>query len=183
MLPELSEIKRLRKKHGLTQSQLSKRAGVSQSLIAKIESDRIDPAFTNVRKVFDVLNSMNEQSEHKAEELMVKRITSCCSSDSVDVAIRSMRNQGISQLPVINSNVAVGLVTESNLLDVLAGGKKVSGMKVEDVMQEAPPIVSKKTPIRIIIDLLKYSPLILIADNGRFEGVITKADVLRFKSG
>ncbi len=181
MLPELSEIKRLRKKHSITQSDLAKRSRVSQSLIAKIESGKIDPAFTNVRKVLDILYGLNEQAEHKAEELMVKKITSCCSSDLVDVAIKNMRAQGISQLPVIDGSIAVGLVTESNLLDILASGKRVSGIKVEEVMQEAPPIVSRKTPLRIIIDLLKYSPLILIADNGRFEGVITKADVLRFK--
>ncbi|MBW2992073.1 helix-turn-helix domain-containing protein, partial [Candidatus Woesearchaeota archaeon] len=35
---EISEIKEIRKKLGLTQSQLSKKAGVSQSLIAKIEA-------------------------------------------------------------------------------------------------------------------------------------------------
>ncbi len=183
MLPELSEIKRLRKKHGLTQFNLARMSRVSQSLIAKIESDKIDPAFTNVRKVLDVLYSMNEQAEHKAEELMVRKITSCCSSDPVDVAIRNMRVQGISQLPVIDGSVAVGLVTESNLLEILAAGKKVTGIRVEEVMQEAPPIVSKKTPLRIIIDLLRYSPLVLIADNGKFEGVITKSDVLKFRAG
>ena len=42
-MDELIELKKLRKKLGLTQNQLAKRANVSQSLIAKIESNKIDP--------------------------------------------------------------------------------------------------------------------------------------------
>ena len=38
---EITEIKLIRKKLGITQADLSKQAGVSQSLIAKIESERI----------------------------------------------------------------------------------------------------------------------------------------------
>jgi len=36
---ELEEIKEIRKKFGLTQNELANRAGVSQSLIAKIEDN------------------------------------------------------------------------------------------------------------------------------------------------
>ncbi|MBI2133519.1 CBS domain-containing protein [Candidatus Woesearchaeota archaeon] len=182
MLPELSEIKRLRRKHGLTQLDLARMARVSQSLIAKIESGKIDPAFTNVRKILDVLYGLNEAKEHRVEELMIKKIISCSSSDTVDIAIKSMKNHGISQLPIIDGSIAVGLVTESNLLDTLSLGRKVSDVRIGEVMQEAPPIVSRKTPLKIVMDLLRYSPLVLIADNGRFEGVTTKADVLRFNS-
>ncbi len=52
---ELSEIKHLRKKFGLTQSQLAKLSGVSQSLIAKIEADRIDPTFSKAQKIFEAI--------------------------------------------------------------------------------------------------------------------------------
>ena len=182
MQPDLSEIKRLRKIHGMTQFELARKSHVSQSLIAKIESGRIDPAYTSVTRIFNVLNSISEAKESRAEELMVRKIISCRSSDPLGSAIRSMKSYGISQLPVIDNNVAVGLVTESNLLEVLSSEKSVSDIKVSEVMQEAPPVVSRKTPVRIIIDLLKYSPLILIADNGKFEGVVTKSDVLRFKT-
>ena len=43
MITELREIKELRKKFGLTQTDLAELAGVSQSLIAKLESNMIDP--------------------------------------------------------------------------------------------------------------------------------------------
>ena len=47
MFNTLQEIKHLRKKFNLTQGELAKLAGVSQSLIAKIESNKINPTFTN----------------------------------------------------------------------------------------------------------------------------------------
>lgn len=182
MHPELSEIRRLRKAHGLTQSGLAKLAKVSQSLIAKIESGRIDPAYTNVKRIFEVLNSISEQKEHRAEEIMATRIISCSSVEPVSSAIRKMKAHEVSQLPVIDRNMVAGLVTESSLLDIFAEGKDVSGVKVAEAMHDAPPIISRKTPLRIVIDLLRYSPLVIIADNGRFEGVITKSDVLRFRA-
>ncbi len=182
MLPEISEIIRLRKRFSLTQSELAKRASVSQSLVAKIESGRIDPAYKNVRKIFDVLNSLSEKNEHKAEEFMVRKIVTCSSSDHVASAIKNMKLHEISQLPVIDGGVAVGLVTESNLLEMMyAKNKDFSSVRISDVMQEAPPIVSRRTPMKLVLDLLRFSPLVLIADNGRFEGVVTKSDVLKFR--
>jgi predicted transcriptional regulator len=181
MHPELNEIKRLRKKHNLTQSELAKLSSVSQSLVAKIESGKIDPAYTSVRKIQDVLSSISEEKEQKAEEIMIKRIVSCTGSEQLPAAIKKMKSNGISQLPVIERNIAIGLVTESIFLEQIVQGKPFASLKVRDIMQEAPPIVSKKTPVRIVIDLLRFSPLVIIADNGVFEGVVTKTDVLKLR--
>ena len=74
MTHELSEIKKIRKTLGLTQTDLAKRAAVSQSLIAKIESNKIDPTYTKTKKIFDTLNDLENKEEIKAEELMNKKI-------------------------------------------------------------------------------------------------------------
>ena len=42
----LDEISKLRKKLGISQSELSELSGVSQSLIAKLEAKKIDPSYT-----------------------------------------------------------------------------------------------------------------------------------------
>ena len=41
----IDRISKIRKQLGLTQIQLANLAGVSQSLIAKLESGRIDPSY------------------------------------------------------------------------------------------------------------------------------------------
>ena len=76
MQPNLSEIKRLRKKHELTQAQLAKLALVSQSIIAKIEAEKIDPTYTKVSKIFEVLSQLEQKKEPKIDEFMVKNIIS-----------------------------------------------------------------------------------------------------------
>ena len=53
MLPELSEIKAKRKHLGLSQSGLSVKTGVSQSLIAKLEAGKISPSYLSAKKIFD----------------------------------------------------------------------------------------------------------------------------------
>ena len=83
---ELEEIKKIRKNLGLTQSELAKRANVSQSIIAKIESGKIDPTFTKTKKIFETLNYLENKEEIKAEELMNKKIVSLTHNESIKQA-------------------------------------------------------------------------------------------------
>ncbi len=83
MLQELNEIKRLRNKHNLNQKELAERAGVSQSLIAKIEAGKIEPSFTKARKIFQALEELRENEELKAKDLMNKKISFAEMGDKV----------------------------------------------------------------------------------------------------
>ena len=176
MSPELSEIKSLRKKYGLTQNELAKKANVSQSLIAKVEANRMDPTYTKAQKIFDVLYSIHEKHELKAADMMEKRIISVKPDESLQNAIKKMKDNNISQMPVIDGHQASGFVSDAILLDALIDDKRCS--KVRDVMIDAPPIVSKNTTAKAIYSLLQYSPLVLVSEQGKLCGVITKADII-----
>ena len=58
MTYELEEIKKIRKSLGLTQAELAKRADVSQSIIAKIESGSIDPTLSKAKKIFGIYKQL-----------------------------------------------------------------------------------------------------------------------------
>jgi predicted transcriptional regulator len=90
----------MRKQLGLTQKDLAKLAGVSQSLIAKIESNRIDPAYSKVVQIVVALESQLNQSKKTVGQIMTSQIISIKPSDSVFHAIELMRSKDISQLPV-----------------------------------------------------------------------------------
>ena len=175
MTYELEEIKKIRKKLGMTQSELANRAGVSQSLIAKIESGRIDPTYTKTKKIFAALSDLEKKGEIKAEQLMASRIVSASSSTLIKEAIARMKKYGISQLPVIDSHKLVGMVSESTILDALLNSKST---KVSEIMQEAPPIVSKTASIQVVSNLLKHYPIVVVSEGGRLIGLITKSDLL-----
>jgi len=172
---ELEEIKKIRKKLGMTQTELANRAGVSQSLIAKIESGRIDPTYTKTKKIFAALTDLEKKEEIKAGQIMTDKIISVSPNESVKGAIGKMKKFQISQLPVLDDHKLVGLVSESTILDALLHSK---GKEVKDVMQESPPIVSKTTSIQVVSNLLKYYPIILVSEEGKLVGVITKSDLL-----
>ena len=176
MSPELNEIKVMRKNFGLTQFDLAKRADVSQSLIAKIEANRIDPTYSKAKKIFDVLNSLHEKHEIKESEIMRKKIIYVTPSSSIKDAIKKMRQSNISQMPVIEGNDAVGIVSEAILLDTLMSGKHYSTVK--DVMKDSPPIVNQSTNAKAIYSLLHFFPIVLVTCKGRICGVITKTDII-----
>ena len=50
--------------------------------------------------------------------------------------------------------------------------------KVSEIMQEAPPIVSKTTSIQVVSSLLKHYPVVVVSEGGRLVGLITKSDLL-----
>jgi predicted transcriptional regulator len=172
---ELSEIKIIRKRLNLTQAELAKKAEVSQSLIAKIESDRIDPTFNNAKKIFQALETLTYKSEITAEQIMNKKIIYVDEKETVKEAISKMKKHGISQLPVLNNGVS-GLISESTIIEHLSSD--ITSLKVSDIMEDAPPVISKKTTKSIISDLLKYCPVVLVSEKGRLIGLITKADLL-----
>ena len=175
MTYELEEIKKIRKKLGMTQTELANRAGVSQSLIAKIESGRIDPTYTKTKKIFAALSELEKKEEIKAEQIMTGRIISIGPNEPIKEAISKMKKFQISQLPVIEGNKLIGLVSESTILDALLNPKST---RVRDIMQESPPIVSKTTSIQVVSNLLKHYPMVLVSEEGKLIGLITKSDLL-----
>ena len=172
---ELNEIEKIRKNLGLTQSDLAKKANVSQSLIAKIESGKIDPTFTKTKRIFETLTYLEKKEAIKAEEVMNKKIISVAPQESIKNSITTMKKFNISQMPVIEDHKAIGLISESILLDALMNNK---GKNVEGIMGEAPPTVSKTASIQVISSLLHHYPMVLVSESGKLIGLITKADLL-----
>ncbi len=173
---QIPEIRQLRKRFGLSQTRLARLANVSQSLIAKVEAGRIDPAYTKAQAIFSALDSLREEKEKKAVDVMNKRIISLTPGESVRDAIVKMRKHQISQLPIIDGNVVIGIVSESVLLDALLSQKERSS--ITDLMDAAPPIIPAETSVRLVSSMLAHVPFIVVSKKGELKGVITKADVL-----
>lgn len=178
MLADIKELKILRKRHNLTQSQLAKLAGVSQSLVAKVESGVIDPSYTNFRRLYEVLTGLQESNEPKARDLMTEKLITASRDSTLPDIIKKMKQHGISQLPVMERESIIGLVSETDVIEMLHEGRDVRKLKASDVMENVPPTVPVETPLRVVTELLRVSPLIVITDKGKAKGVITKADIL-----
>ena len=89
-LPELSEIQKIRKGLKLTQSELAKIAGVSQSLIARVEAGNIDPRYSKIVKILRALDQIKYQ-EVTAAEIMTKRVVGISVNNTMEQAANKMK--------------------------------------------------------------------------------------------
>lgn len=182
ILPDLLELRRLRKIIGLTQDELAQRAGVSQSMIAKMETGSLNPSYEVVRRIYQVLATTESQTQTKAYEIM-SPVIAVRVEDTVQSVVDLMKKDGISQLPVFSQDEKnVGRITEQTLLDILLEGrnlKDISEQPVNSIMGTVFPVIGHETPLRAITELLRFSSAVLVSEkNGKISGIITKADLL-----
>ena len=179
MTRTLEEIKRLRNRYHLTQKELADRAGVSQSLIAKIESNKLDPTFTKAQLIFDALEQLREKEETKARDVMHKKISFMKIGDPLKDIIKVMKAKGISQIPILSREKVCGLVTEGIILKRIAETpERFNSLKAGDVMEDVPPIVSPKTGLKTLLNLLQDFQVVLVSEKGEMKGIISKSDLL-----
>ena len=182
MLPPLEEIVTKRKTLGLTQKHLSKLACVSQSLIAKLESRKIDPSYTKVKAIFDALRKLEMKTEMHARDILHDKVVGVQKSDTVSKAVQLMTDYGYSQLPVFDGEHAVGSILEKTILGhVLAGTElsQISMLPVEEIMEEGFPQVGEDAPLSLVSSLLQVYSAVLVLRKGKVMGIATKADLLK----
>ncbi len=182
MLPSLEEVGRKRRIAGFTQQQLARLAGVSQSLIAKLESGKIDPSYTKVKAIFDALERLQTEAEVRAEEVLHSEVIGIQKSDTVSKAVQTMAEHEISQLPVFDGEHSVGSISEKTIIGKVSAGKdlsQISRLSVGEVMEEAFPQVGEDAPLPLISSLLQVYPAVLISTKGKVIGIVTKADLLK----
>ena len=172
---DINNLKKIRIALGLTQCEFSKKAGVSQSLIAKIESGKVDPTYSKVKQIEEALNLLSSKKEPHIDNVMTKKIITAKQTDKAIEIIRLMSSKNVSQIPIVDGNNVVGLVSESSALENF---EKIKNSLAQDIMSEAPPIISSDTRIAVVSDLLKHYPIVLVKKKGVLIGVITKSDLL-----
>lgn len=168
----IDKLKLLREKRGLSQSELARRAGITQAHVAKIESGKVDPRYSTVVKIFEEL--MKEEKE-TCEKYMTKKVYSVHPNDFVSSAVKMMTSKNISQIPVIQGNKLVGLVSEKDFLKEL----DISKVRIKEIMEDVPPQLSKNANIDVAKDLLREYPVVIVVDRGHAVGIITRANFLK----
>ena len=182
MFPTLEDIGKRRRQLGLKQSELAKAAGVSQSLIAKLEAGTIDSSYTKVKTIFDVLERLEFKSKAQAEKILHNEVVAVQKSDPISKVVNMMKEYGYSQIPVFDGKQPVGSVSEKAILRQILAGKdleKISRLSTEEIMEEAFPQINEDAPLSLITSLLQTYSAVLVSRKGVVMGIITKADLLR----
>lgn len=180
-LPDPSLVAKLRKKQKLTQSELARKAGVSQSLIARLEAGSIDPRYSKVARIFNAL-SKEASNEPTVEKVMSTKVLGVQPDQRIGYAVKKMGEYKVSQLPVYQGKDIIGSISEKTISNAIAHGtdtRDLSRGNVYDYMEETFPTVSPYTPLSVASKLLEHNPAVIVVEKGRVKGIVTKADLLK----
>jgi len=189
-IPSPEEIQEIRRKVGLTQSELAKRVGISQSLIARIECGRVNPSIVTLRRILAVIEKERKAHSFVIDILLWKRRTSKLPpllyvnpSDKVRRAVFLMKRHAVSQLPVLTGKNQVGSISERTIIQQLiaSGLNSVFTKSVQEIMDLPFPTIDVSESVEILFNQIAEGvEALLVMDKDRPVGVITKIDVITF---
>ena len=180
----LDDIPRLRKQLGLTQAELSKLSGVSQSLIAKLEAGKLEPSYTKVKAIIETLQKLQRRTSKRAGEIATHEVRKIEASSTVQEAAEIMHKRAISQLPVFESGNLAGSISEKTVLRLLSESKSPADAfrkQIREVMDEPFPTVSEETPVELLYQLLDFYDVVLVTKRDKMNGIVTKMDLLKLR--
>ncbi len=105
-------------------------------------------------------------------------------NETIADAVAILREYGVSQMPVVRAEPPVmaaevaGSVSEKSLLDALFTGRAKLADPVEQHMDEALPSLGAGEPVSAAITILESYDALMVLDDGRPTGVLTRQDLL-----
>jgi predicted transcriptional regulator len=182
MLPTLETIALRRRAIGLTQAQLAGLAGVSQSYIAKLEANKIEPSYSKVKAILEALDRLEKKREAKVSDVMTPDIIGVQASETVEQAVSLMWEHGFSQLPVLDGGASVGSITERAIVERLVNGGDegpIRNRPITEVMENPFPQIGDDASVSLAANLLRAYPAVLVQRMGSIVGIVTKSDLLK----
>lgn len=171
----VDELSKMRREVGMTQADLAIEVGVSQSYIARLERGTLDPKLSVVSKIVEILSYRQSKT---CAEIMTQNPITVDARDQASVAVRVMQKHNFSQVPVLRGTQLIGLVTERDIIRNLQ--HNMNQLSVQAIMSpEGVPIIDETTPINIVTPLFNTYQAILIHNQGRIRGIITRSDLLK----
>jgi predicted transcriptional regulator len=180
-LVEPRQLKKIRTQMGYTQGALAKAAGVSQSIIAKIEGGAVDPTYSTLAAISKALNSRSKAVVKKAGDVMSSPVVGVQEDARIKDCAALMKRKGFSQVPVFAGERIVGTITDSHIMDLLTAApdaRKVLEERVKGHIQPVFAVVGRDTPVDALFSLFKHLPAVLVEGDNRIEGIVTKIDLM-----
>jgi predicted transcriptional regulator len=182
LLPELVDIKTIRKSLNISQKELGRLLGIPQSTISRIENGTMDPPYSKFKKIFEYLQHHRmeiEETEKTAADIMTKKIYSVNSRSTIKDAIEKMNDFSISQLPIIDEEGQnLGSITAKKIQKLVIDNPELIHTNVIKFKELPFPEVDKSWNVKDISNLLVKYPAILVKEYDKFLGIITDSNFL-----
>ena len=119
-----------------------------------------------------------DKKKRKLPDLLSVQVNS-----TVRNAIEMMNQHSVSQLPVFERDNLVGSLSESALFQRTMETPNVLELTVGALMEPPLPTVGPDEEVDEVVKLLKNSPAVLVRDQSRYRGIITRFDVVEHLGG
>jgi cystathionine beta-synthase len=100
--------------------------------------------------------------------------------DVLTTAHNRLRNAGFSQLPVMDGDRLIGVVTEDDILRFAFGHPERFNEPVSKAMTSTFLRVDKATSINNLVAMLEVRSSAAVMDGEKFQGLVTRSDVLNY---
>ncbi|MEO5888397.1 MAG: CBS domain-containing protein, partial [Anaerolineales bacterium] len=105
--------------------------------------------------------------------------------DSIRKVVSVMHQHGISQMPVVGKDGSLaGLLEEVDLLNhMLEKHEHSQDEPIDSLVQKAGAVFPPETPLEDAMTSLKSGYALIVVENSRPVGILTKIDVLDYVAG
>ena len=180
-LIEPRQLKKIRTQLGFTQGKLAEAAGVSQSIIAKIEGGSVDPTYNTIAAISRALAAGSVEKGARASDIMSSPVIGVHEGSKLSECVRVMKERGFSQIPVLSGKKMAGTISEGHIMSLVSSSqdpRAVLEEKVGDHLLPSFPIVGRETPVEALFSLFRFFPAVVVGSAEHSEGIITKIDLL-----
>ncbi len=102
-------------------------------------------------------------------------------TDKVEAVVKRMRENDISQMPVIDdAGRAVGMIHEYDLLNFLIEGKHRLTEVVDPLVQPIQGVVGADTPLTRLREIFNDDNVAVVKEGEKITGILTKIDLIEF---
>lgn len=102
-------------------------------------------------------------------------------TETIHEVVDTMREKGISQLPVTSGGVLVGIVTEADIMTFVGSGEGATDSLVSKCMTRHVATVSFSSPLSALEELLRKNTAVVVVDERRYPiGILTRIDLLHY---
>jgi cystathionine beta-synthase len=114
-----------------------------------------------------------------------KALITATIGDSIRKVVASMHQNAVSQMPVVGADGAlVGLIEEVDLLThLLDKHEHTHGETIDALVQNAGAVFAPETPLEEAMPSLTAGYALIVVENSRPVGILTKIDVLDYVAG
>ncbi len=132
-------------------------------------------SFLDEEETYGRLRDIVERQKH--------RLIAARPGDGVQTIIRQMKQHGISQLPVLDGDRLVGIISEVDLLKALLQDPASVDRPVADLVDQNYVLVPPDTPVTRLASIFADGKIALVQEDGRIQAVLTKIDLIDHVAG